>query len=72
MDAELHTREAHNVITAELVACTLGQRQRMELRVDTWGRLVTALRDVRNWRRPTPDPTPLGPVYAARQPAHLH
>lgn len=40
MEAELHSPEAHDVITAELVACTLGQRQRPELRVDLPGRLA--------------------------------
>ena len=68
----MHSPAANDVITTELVACTLGQRQRLELRVDTWGRILQALRVVRNWRRPTPDSTPYGPVYTARHPAHLH
>lgn len=36
-DAPLHSPEAHDVISAELTACILGQRQRPELRVDTAG-----------------------------------
>ena len=31
-EPELHTAEAHAVIAAELVACTLGHRHRPELR----------------------------------------
>jgi hypothetical protein len=30
----MHSPEGHDVITAELVACSLGQRSRPELRVD--------------------------------------
>lgn len=37
---ELHTPEAHDVITCELVACTLGQRRRIELRVDFAGQFA--------------------------------
>lgn len=40
----LHTAAAHDAITAELVACTLGQRQRLELRVDPAGKIQNALR----------------------------
>lgn len=43
METELHTPEAHDAITAELVACTLGQRRhadRLELRVDLPGKLA--------------------------------
>lgn len=42
-DVEFHTPEAHDVITCELVACTLGQRRhadRLELRVDVAGSLA--------------------------------
>jgi len=39
----LHTAAAHDAITAELVACTLGQRQRLELRVDVAGRIQQQL-----------------------------
>jgi len=36
-------REWHEAVTAELVACTLGQRQRPELRMDTTGRMLHAI-----------------------------
>jgi len=39
----LHSLEAHDAITAELVACTLGARRRLELRTDVPGRLTHAL-----------------------------
>lgn len=50
-EPEAHTAGAHAVIAAELVACTLGQRQRPELRVDladvlaTFRTLARRLRD---------------------------
>jgi hypothetical protein len=40
---EDHTPEAHDVITCELVACTLGQRRhadRLDLRVDVAGQMA--------------------------------
>lgn len=43
-DAELHTPEAHDVIACELTACVLGQRERVELRVDFAGRLAAITR----------------------------
>lgn len=45
--APLHTPQAHAVIAAELVACTLGQRRhadRLELRVDALGRILVIAR----------------------------
>lgn len=47
---EAHTPEAHDVITCELVACTLGQRRhrdRLDLRVDVAGQIARMARDVR-------------------------
>lgn len=44
METEHHVPEATAAITAELVACTLGQRQRTELRVDTVGKVLHAAR----------------------------
>lgn len=41
--SEIHTAEAHTAIAAELVACTLGQRRRIELRTDTAGRLFAVM-----------------------------
>lgn len=41
-----HEEAAHEVITAELVACTLGQRRRLELRVDPAGRLLHEVRQL--------------------------
>lgn len=37
---ELHTPEAHDVIACELAACILGQRERVELRVDFAGHMA--------------------------------
>lgn len=42
--AEVHSIEAAAAITTELVACTLGQRQRLELRTDVSGRLTYVIR----------------------------
>lgn len=48
---ENHSQLAHDVISAELVACTLGQRERLELRTDLeavaqrFGRIVRAFSD---------------------------
>lgn len=43
---ELHDPEAHEVIAAELVACTLGQRRRPELRMDLPGQIIRAFAQV--------------------------
>lgn len=42
-----HDEAAHECIAAELVACTLGQRERLELRVDIGGRMRHAFRQLR-------------------------
>jgi len=47
METEPHTPETHDAITAELVACTLGQRERLELRVDMVGKLHHAMQSFR-------------------------
>lgn len=50
-DVELHTDEAHSVIAAELVACTLGHRSRPELRMDPLGILVRFARQFNAFAR---------------------
>jgi hypothetical protein len=47
---DLHTPEAHDVITCELVACPLGQRRhadRLDLRVDVAGAMARIARRLR-------------------------
>lgn len=44
--APRHSDAAHDAITAELVACTLGQRQRLELRVDMAGKIMQTMREM--------------------------
>lgn len=53
--APVHTAEAHDAITAELVACTLGQRRhadRLELRTDLTGQVLHAARTIRRALKP--------------------
>lgn len=46
MTEQLHTADAHDVIAAELVACTLGQRRRPELRTDAFGAFTRAFMSI--------------------------
>lgn len=44
----IHARAAHDAITDELVACTLGSRRHAELRTDALGRIAHAIHTIRS------------------------
>ena len=46
---QLHDPEGHDAIRRELVACTLGHRQRLELRTDLAGKIAHAAISMRRF-----------------------